>query len=529
MVEDTKPSTRDSARQWPQAFTSTARRRPGSVSTIARSNGTSDAPGPAGRTELQRRALSNVEIFAQSVGGIAPVLGAVSITPLLVSFAGGGAWITVLLAMVVALAVGGCLVTVARDHVSSGGMYNLVPQGLGKVAGFVAGCTMLFTALVTGVFILFGIGLAISALFSELNIAALSTGEIYGIQLIIIAAVAAIALRRVTLSAKAMLTLEAVSAAVIVAVLILILAKHGGGVIDTSQFSLKGTTLHGVIVGCVFGILLFGGFDSAANLGFEAKNPRRAVPLAVLGSVLAAGIFLIISTYVQVLGFNGLHQSLASQTAPLAVLSDHFGAAWLGDILTIGVIISWFSASTAWLNFGSRLTVTMSGDRILPRQLGSATRGTHAPRNAILAIIVVYFVIITYVFAVGGSMTNVFGYTGTLEGYALIVYYALMVIAAPVWAFRHRKLGALTVVSAVIALAGLIGLSYYTAVPFPAFPTNVILIGFCVFVVVIAVAAVAIRLVSPKFLARIGTTEEAALAISRPVSLSADTDEAVNV
>src|SRR5262245_33226691 len=75
-------------------------------------------------TQLQRRVLSNVEVFAQSVGGIAPVLGAVAITPLLVSDAGSGAWLTVLLAMTVALAVGACLVTVAREHVSSGGVYN---------------------------------------------------------------------------------------------------------------------------------------------------------------------------------------------------------------------------------------------------------------------------------------------------------------------------------------------------------------------------------------------------------------------
>jgi amino acid transporter len=486
------------------------------------------SPSRSEGTQLQRRVLSNVEVFAQSIGGIAPVLGAVAITPLLVSYAGSGAWITVLLAMIVALAVGACLVTVAREHVSSGGIYSLVPQGLGQGAGFIAGCTMLAAALVTGVFILFGIGLAAASLCSALNIVTLSSGDIYVFQLIIIAIVTSIALRRVSLSANVMLLVEAISVTVIVAIMILVLVKHSGSPIDAAQFTLKGATFHGVIVGCVFGILDFGGFDSGANLGFEARNPRRAVPLAVLGSVFTVGIFLIVSTYVQVLGFSGLNEDLAKQAAPLAVLSQHFGASWLGNIIIVGVIISWFSASTAWLNFGTRLTVTMSGDRILPRRLASTTRGTGAPLNAIFAIIAVYFAIITYVFATGGSITSAFGYTGSLEGYTLIIYYAMMVIAAPVWAWRRKKLGALTVISAIIALVGLAGLSYYTVVPFPPFPTSAILIGFGAFVVAVAAVALTLRLAAPKFLARVGTTEEAGTPSKLTPHLIAGADEAAS-
>ncbi len=46
------------------------------------------------------------------------------------------------------------------------------------------------------------------------------------------------------------------------------------------------TGFSGVGLGVVFGILSFIGFDAAATLGEETKNPRRNVPLAVGGALL---------------------------------------------------------------------------------------------------------------------------------------------------------------------------------------------------------------------------------------------------
>jgi amino acid transporter len=463
--------------------------------------------------ESRPRVLSNIEVFAQSVGGIGPVLGAVSITPLLVSAAGNGAWLTVLLAMVIALAVGACVSTIARWHVSSGGVYSLVPKGLGGGAGFVTGGTMLLAALVTGGFIVIAVGLAVASLFVNLHIATLSAGSIYLVEVVTIIVLGIVALRRVDVSAKLMLILEGISATAVIVVLIVVLARHSGGVIDSTQFSFKGATLHGVIVGCVFGILDFGGFDSAANLGLEARNPRRAVPLAVMGSVFAVGVFLIVATYVQVLGFKGLHSDLAAQSAPLATLTSHYNVSWLGDAITIGVVVSWFSASTAWLNFGTRLTEALSGDRLLPRGLARTTAKTGAPATAIIVFLAAYFAVVTYVYASGTPSDHAFGYLGTLEGYALIIYYTLMVIAAPAWAWRSSRLSVLTVVSALVAVAGLAGLSYYTVVPFPVGATRNILIGFCAFEVLLIVGAVALAVVCPARLARVGQTEEVASSV----------------
>ncbi|HEX4249471.1 MAG TPA: hypothetical protein VH008_16530 [Pseudonocardia sp.] len=58
-----------------------------------------------------------------------------------------------------------------------------------------------------------------------------------------------------------------------------------------------------VTLGAMFSLA---GFDHSATLGREAANPRRAVSVAVLGSVLGCGVLYILATYVIVLVFRDL-------------------------------------------------------------------------------------------------------------------------------------------------------------------------------------------------------------------------------
>jgi len=47
------------------------------------------------------------------------------------------------------------------------------------------------------------------------------------------------------------------------------------------------------------------GFESAGSLGMEAKNPQRNIGRAILYSALMVGIFYVVVSYSQVLGFQG--------------------------------------------------------------------------------------------------------------------------------------------------------------------------------------------------------------------------------
>src|SRR3954465_7204515 len=58
----------------------------------------------------------------------------------------------------------------------------------------------------------------------------------------------------------------------------------------------------GVFKGMVFAILAFIGFEAAAPLGEEAREPRRTVPRAVVGSAVAIGLFYVLCSYAWVFG-----------------------------------------------------------------------------------------------------------------------------------------------------------------------------------------------------------------------------------
>ena len=60
----------------------------------------------------------------------------------------------------------------------------------------------------------------------------------------------------------------------------------------------------GVIVGSIFTILAFIGFEEAAPIAEEAHEPRRTVPLAIIFSCLGIGLFYILNTYASTVTFG---------------------------------------------------------------------------------------------------------------------------------------------------------------------------------------------------------------------------------
>ena len=88
------------------------------------------------------------------------------------------------------------------------------------------------------------------------------------------------------------------------------LVVHAGGHNTLSVFTFKYTPtgqyhgLSGVIAGSVFTVLAFLGFESAAPLAEEARNPRRTVQLAVLLSTLLIGALYVFTTYAVDVGFG---------------------------------------------------------------------------------------------------------------------------------------------------------------------------------------------------------------------------------
>ena len=279
---------------------------------------------------------------------------------------------------------------------------------------------------------------------------------------------------------RTLLTIEGLTVALIVVVSVVILVRlltgtaPGGHAFDLSVFSVApGTDVSAVFLGVVFGFLSFAGFEAAATLGEETKEPRRSIPRAILGTAVFGGVYFVFVTAVEVMGFGTDDAGVAAFTKSSSLLGDlgtTYVAAWVGDLITIGAAISAFGCALACAVSAARLLFALGRDGIAPVGLGrvSAARGTPAP--ATVAVVVAMYVVIALAwFAFGGAPFDLFVASGTIGTLILLVAYALATIGAARLLFfsgRH-EVASWEVVIPLLALV-LIGYTLFRNVaPYP--------------------------------------------------------------
>ena len=128
------------------------------------------------------------------------------------------------------------------------------------------------------------------------------------------------------------------------------------------------------------------GFEAAADLAEETLDPRRAVPRAMMTSLVGSGVagFLMLAGAVGCLG--DLAAAQASGDPLLDVLRRAAGPALPAVLGVIGVSI--FACALACMAAASRLLFALGRDGMLPggRWLAGIAPGQRIPRNAILLV-----------------------------------------------------------------------------------------------------------------------------------------------
>ena len=162
-------------------------------------------------------------------------------------------------------------------------------------------------------------------------------------------------------------------------------------------------------MGFLLGAFTIVGFESAANLAEETKDPANVVPRAMWRAVLSLGVlgFLFL---VAVTGLSGDPAALANSPTPVADVITTVLGSFVGKALLVLVVISIFSCGLVITLSGSRLIWAMSRDERFPgwgsfRKI-SPSRGT--PMNATV-----------FMFLVGQAVLGVFSAFSTDALFAL--------------------------------------------------------------------------------------------------------------
>lgn len=153
-----------------------------------------------------------------------------------------------------------------------------------------------------------------------------------------------------------------------------------------------------ILQGAVVMFFSFIGFEDVLNVSEEVKNPRRDVPLGIVGAMVAATlIYMAVAvTAVSVMPWR----ELAASKAPLMDVAKA-AAPWFRNIDSVYLVITLFAiGNTALLNYimGSRLLYGMSRQGLLPALLGRV----HPKRRTPHLAIVVLFAVVTVLILSGG-------------------------------------------------------------------------------------------------------------------------------
>ncbi len=394
-------------------------------------------PGVVPDYGLRSEILSPMETLAQSVSTIAPTSTPAATIPLVCALAGNGTWLAYALATAAVVLVALCIARYARLSASPGSLYTYASITLPPWLSATVAWSLLLAYVATGSSVIGGFYHYANLLLRD------ATG--HGCSAVLLATLVTgisvwIAYRDIKISARLMLWIEAASVTVILIVVVLLLVRHGRH-LDWEQLHLHGMTGSGLRLGLVLALFSFVGFESATTLGSEARNPLRTIPRAVIQSAILAGVFFIVCSYAEVLGFHTVGQDLGASQDPMHVVAQVSGLPVLGLLIDIGALVSLFAATLACITAAARVLLLMAHNGLAHSSLKTTHVRNQTPSRAVVITGLVALLPAAVLAARGASGLDVYGWLGSLATYGFIVAYGLVCVALPRYLHSHGVVG----------------------------------------------------------------------------------------
>jgi amino acid transporter len=258
---------------------------------------------------------------------------------------------------------------------------------------------------------------------------------------IVLGVVALLAFRGIATSAAVDLIVLAIEILVIVALALTILGKGGPGLGGLQPFNpantLNGGKLSDITLAMVYTAVIFMGFESAAVLGEESRNPRRTIPRGIFAAVVIVGLFYLLVSYSESQGVAPKNMSaFAANPNQLSYLSNIFWNSswtWLIDLV---VALSTLAFVLAAFNAAVRLGYAMGRERMLPTQFAKLHQRYKTPHIAV-ATVTVLALAIGLPISINDGGFLAFAYIGALSGLALLMLFVAVNVGVIV-SFRRQ-------------------------------------------------------------------------------------------
>jgi APA family basic amino acid/polyamine antiporter len=197
----------------------------------------------------------------------------------------------------------------------------------------------------------------------------------------------------------------------------------------------------GIIRAAAIVFFAYIGFDAVSTAAQEAKNPKKDMPIGILGSLLICTILYIlfahvmtgVTSYTTFKGQDGI--------APVSVAIDHMGSGavdpvtgklvpdypWLNRAIVVAILFGYASVILVMLMGQSRVFFSMSKDGLIPKIFSSVNPKTQTPAKSNLLFMLFVSLFAAFIPArVVGEMTSI----GTL--------FAFILVCIGVWVMRKK-------------------------------------------------------------------------------------------
>ncbi len=229
--------------------------------------------------------------------------------------------------------------------------------------------------------------------------------------------------------------IEIAIVAVIVIALAVVVVFTGSG--DVANLGSRGVTEGdsgyyaiggGLMAGMLMGLTTLVGFDSAANLAEEARDPFRSVPRAIVASVVAAGVAGLLFLIALTVSIKDIDAVSTSGSPVAAIIREQLGPV-MERVLLACIAFAMFGAGMVVMAACARQVFAMARDERFPghRVLARVNPTTRTPVAATALVLVIGVVLMVALpgdallqLILGGTILPALIYGSTIVLYLLV-------------------------------------------------------------------------------------------------------------
>lgn len=293
---------------------------------------------------------------------------------------GGVIWLPLLIALVVALLTAGTYAELITKYPHAGGAARYIDRAFGiPYLSFLVGFLMMASGITTAA--------ALANAFAGDYLAALIDVPAAPTAVVFIIVLTLINCRGVkeSLTANLIASVIEVTGLVIVIVLAaLVLAAGDGESARLLEFAPDVPPVQGAFAASVIAFFSFLGFEAAANMAEEVKNPSRAYPRALFGAIGTAAVVYILIAIGAVIVLPPT--DLAESTGPLLDVVAASGAGvppWLFSLIALVAIAN---GALLFMVMASRVGFGLAESGLLPRVFARVLPNRRTPWVSIVVV-----------------------------------------------------------------------------------------------------------------------------------------------